>query len=244
MKKLKITVPTILLLTWSLVFTSCSKNKVEGEKVSVEKSHTEMKDGDHHDGHNHGHEPETVENSRETKKWFPRGSGIELIKSDFHFITGNVDNISPEVIKNEGNEVLQLTADGTTTAFVFHNQYSNVGVIAILKNIDFKGTIKVIHHAKDFSNYEYASIMGGIMKLGRVAMGKEVTLDKSDFISKTDWIPLKVTAAGSHYKGYIGDRTITHSHANEMENGFVGIMLEGTGKVQIKSIEIVPLEGE
>ena len=55
---------------------------------------------------------------------------------------------------------------------------------------------------------------------------------------------LKVSAAGSHYKGYIGDKNITHGHGDMMEEGFVGLMLEGTGKIQVKSLEVVMLDEE
>ena len=66
----------------------------------------------------------------------------------------------------------------------------------------------------------------------------------SEFDADAGWMLLKVSAAGTHYKGYIGDKTITHGHGDEMPNGFVGLMLEGTGQIQVKSIEIFELEAE
>merc|ERR1711974_281253 len=115
------------------------------------------------------------------------------------------------------------------------------GMIATLKKLDFKGTIRLIHHAKDDSNYEFVSIIDNKMKLGRVINGTEKVFDESTFEVDSDWVPLKVTAAGTHFKGYIGDKTITHGHGDKMENGFVGVMLEGNGKVLIKSVEIAVL---
>ena len=81
------------------------------------------------------------------------------------------------------------------------------------------------------------------MKLGRVVNGDVKIFDEKSFAS-SEWINLRVSAAGSHFKGYIGSKTITHGHGDKMPDGYVGIMVEGTGVLQIKSIELVPMEDE
>jgi len=58
----------------------------------------------------------------------------------------------------------------------------------------------------------------------------------------TGWMPLKVTAAGTHYKGYISNKTITHGHDDTMDDGFIGLMLDGKGTIQVKSVEVAVLE--
>lgn len=254
MKTLKRTIYAGILMAAIVSITACSQGKKSEKAESdehensgmMEEGHDEGEAHEHNEGEDHqgGHDEMAMETG-DNKTWTPNGNGVDLLKSDFHFITGSAENIKPEVKEADGSQVLALTADGTPTAFVFHNQYGNVGMIATLKKLDFNGTIKVIHHAKDLSNYEFVSINGANMKLGRVVNGTEKVFDESQFEAGAgEWMPLKVTAAGTHYKGYIGDKNITHGHGDEMDNGFVGIMLEGTGKIQIKSIETAVLEDE
>jgi hypothetical protein len=239
MINIKITLYTGIILAASVTLSSCTQNK-KSENESEEGDHTEMMD----EGHDNGSHDERAMKMGENKTWTPSGNGSDLINSDFHFIAGGPENIKPEVKQVNGSAVLELNADGTPAAFVFHNQYGNIGMIATLKIIDFKGTIRLIHHAKDLSKYEFVSVNGSNMTLGRMINGTEKVFDESKFEASSDWMSLKVTAAGTHYKGYIGDKNITHGHGDKMEKGFVGIMLNGKGKVQIKSVEIAILEDE
>ncbi len=258
MKKIEMLYAGIFLAA-TVAFTSCTQNKNneneagedgQSEMMSEDDHHEEGEAHDHHtesemdEGHGHEGHDEMVLEMGDNRTWTPSGNGTDLIQSDFHFITGSVENIKPEVKEVDGSKVLELSTDGTPAVFVFHNQYGNVGMIATLKQMNFKGTIELIHHAKDLSSYEFVSINGNNMKLGRVVNGTEKVFDKSTFQTSSDWIPLKVTAAGTHYKGYIGNKTVTHGHGDKMEDGFVGIKLDGTGKIQLKSIEVAILEDE
>lgn len=230
------------LLSVMIGITSCSQDKKSEQAEAEGQEHLEMKEKGHHqkeETHSHG---ETSGNGHGThaemkmgqnKTWTPSGNGIDLIKSDFHFITGNLENINPVVKEVDGEQVLELDSDGTPAAFVFHNQYGNVGMIVKLKKLDFTGTISLIHHAKDLTSYDFIAIKGQNMKLGRVVNGQEDVFDEGDFDSGNDWMSLKVTAAGTHFKGYVDEKTVTHGHGDKMANGFVGIMVDGKGKIQI-----------
>lgn len=258
---MKIRKPVLMALAIvaSAVFTtSCTQTKEHNDETEEHHDGEEAEEGHHHDeeaeeGHHHddGEEGEHHDHDAadvaigEAKMWKPEGNGADLIKKDFHFIAGAMENIKPEVIKDDnGANILKLTADGTPTAFVFHQSQGNIGMDALINTDDFKGTVKLIHHAKNSDNYEFVSINGTSMKLGRVVDGAEKVFDEDSF-SKTDsWFNLKASAAGAHYKGYIGNKGITHGHGDKMADGYVGIMLEGTGTVQVKSIEITVLEDE
>jgi hypothetical protein len=259
MKHLKLIFYSTILVTSAYMLSSCSLgNKNKQDKSEGQEQLEMMKENkDHIEGngeqaqsdtpgkqHNAGQGEMMDMKTGGNKTWTPDGNGPELIKEDFHFMTGSIENINPEVKKVEESPVLELTADGTPTAFVFHNQYGNVGMIATLQNVDFKGTIKLIHHAKDMANYEFVAASENNMKLGRVVNGNEKVFDESKFDVPTGWMPLKVTAAGTHYKGYIGDKAITHGHSDKMDDGFIGLMLDGKGTIQVKSIEVAVLEDE
>ena len=182
----------------------------------------------------------------ESTIWTPSGQGTDVISSDFHFIAGAMEDINPEVVAgSKGENLLALTVNGKEVAFVFHKTYGNVGLAVSLSRIGFEGTIKLVHHARNNNDYEFIAINGNKMKLGRIVDGKETIFDESDFSGgNEDWITVRASAVGEHYKGYIGNKMATHGHGDEMKEGYVGIMTEGTGKIQIKSIEVSPLEAE
>ncbi len=259
MKHLKLILYITILVTSTYMLSSCSQGNKNKQDNSEGQEYSEMmkENQGHIEGndeqrqsetsgkqHNAGQDEMMALKTGGNTTWTPNGNGPELIKADFHFITGSIENINPEVTTVEGSQVLELTADGTKAAFVFHSQYGNVGMIATLKKPDFKGTIKLIHHAKDMANYEFVAVSENIMKLGRVVNGNETVFDESKIDVTTGWVPLKVTAAGTHYKGYIGNKAITHGHSDKMDDGFIGLMLDGKGTVQVKSIEVAVLEDE
>jgi hypothetical protein len=251
-RKNKIT--QVLLLVLSLfVITACGKsekstNEKEAEDHEMEAGDDHKMDGDDHDEEagEHEHEAMTTSlSSDETTVWLPSGEGADVIKKDFHFIVGNIDDVNPEVVSEGGESVLVLNPTGSQSAFVFHQQMGNVGIAITLKRSNFNGDLKIIHHAKNGQTYEFVAINGNKMDLGRIVDGVEKLFDNKDFKSNdNEWITIRVSAAGSHFKGYLGDENITHGHGDEMEAGYVGIMTSGTGKITIRSIEVTPLEAE
>lgn len=252
MKKTQIILYAVIFLAGSFFTISCSQNQKEQQGAETEGHiHREGEEGAEHQ-----HETASKEGAHDNGKmesdaagakvWTPDGNGTEVINSDFHFITGTSEDINPDVIQGkDGKNILTLSGNGTPTAFVFHNNYSNVGLAASIKRGDFDGDLKLIHHAKDANNYEFVSINANTMKLGRVVDGKETVFDESEFSADNkDWALLKASAAGTHYKGYIGDKTITHGHSDQMEDGYVGLMIDGTGEIQVESIEVFLLDAE
>ena len=263
MKKLSILLYVMLFMVGSIALTSCSGEKKtekaesaehegaeEHEHAEAAESQGHEEGGEEHNMADMGEEAESHEHNEEagaqdgSTMWTPKGDAAKLMSSDFHYITGATSNIAPKLTKNGSDNVLELTADGTTTAFVFHKSYGNIGMIASLDASKFKGTVRLIHHAQNTDNYEFVAINGNHMKLGRIVNGKETIFNESDFDSASGWLNLRVSAAGTHFKGYINDKTITHGHGDKMKNGFVGVMLEGTGTLLLKSIELAELEDE
>jgi len=232
----------LLILIVVLSLAACGqseKGAKETDDAKVQAAGQEEASGDHE------HHAATALSAEETTIWKPSGEGADLIGRDFHFISGSATQISPVVMSEDGQNVLQLTTSEEQAAFVFHNKMGNVGIAVTLQRGDYKGTIKIIHHAQNAQTYEYVSINNDTMTQGRVIDGVEEVFDTKNFDKENeDWITIRVSAAGTHFKGYLGDKNITHGHGDEMEAGYVGIMTEGVGKLTIKSIEVTPLEAE
>ncbi|MEQ8879767.1 MAG: hypothetical protein RLQ12_09060 [Cyclobacteriaceae bacterium] len=254
MISIKYSIATVLLAI-VFIIAGCSQGKKKENASEHDKSEMSHDEGhnmaeeqaekEHASGEGHHDEGSMEMPSNESMNWKPGSGNDNTLTEDFHFIIGGLENISTQVIQNDlGDNHLQLTAKRSPTAFVFHQTYGNVGMAAMINVEGFDGTLKLIHHAKNADNHEFVSINGGKMKLGRMVNGNEEVFDEGSFDPVNEWINLRVSAAGTHFKGYMGNKTVTHGHGDKMQDGYVGIMLEGIGNVLIKSIEIVPLEDE
>ena len=233
----------LMFLVVGMTLIACSQSG----KETKETDNAEVKArGQEESSAGHDHHAAVTVSADGTTIWKPEGEGKALISRDFHFIAGDLDQINPEVLKEGGTDFLQLTTqEANQAAFVFHNTLGNVGIAVTLKRSGFKGNLKIIHHAQDGGTYEFVSINENDMSLGRYIGGVEDLFDRKKFeADENEWITIRVSAAGTHFKGYLGDRNITHGHGDELEAGYVGIMLEGTGSVGIKTIEVTPLEAE
>jgi hypothetical protein len=236
-------VRAFLMVMALFAFGSCGQSGKSTDEAK--EAETIVADAEEEPSGEHEHHAAIALNSEAATVWKPSGEGVGLIGRDFHFIAGNVDQINPVVLSEDGEGVLQLTTSGEQAAFVFHNKMGNVGIAVTLKQEGYQGTLKIIHHTLNTDTYEFVSINGNSMSQGRIVNGVEKIFDTKNFDSTPgDWMTIRVSAAGSHFKGYLGDKNITHGHGDELEAGYIGIMTEGSGKVAIKSIEVTPLEAE
>jgi len=231
----------ILIFTVVFYLQSCSQSAQTEDTASEEEAtqdHEEAEAGDQE------HDADTNEEGGEgSVSWVAPASVDDIFTRDFHMGVGMVDDLNAEVQTDDsGNNVLVLNPNGSTAAFFFHTNFGNAGGEAIFKLQDYRGDLKFVYHFKDESNYEYVSINDNTMELGRVVEGNKKELDSKSYqLAAADWNTLRFSAAGEHFKGYLNDEMITHGHDEEMEPGFAGIMVNGTGTVLIKSISILEL---
>jgi len=221
----------ILMFTVVLYLQSCNQSAQTEDNASEETTHE-------HDADTH------EEGGVGSVSWVAPAIVDDIFTKDFHIGAGMADDLNAEVQKDDsGNNVLVLNPVGSTTVFLFHTNFGNSGGEASFKLQGYKGDLKFVYHFKDESNYEYVSINDNTMELGRVFEGNKKVLDSKSYeLAAADWNSLRFSAAGEHFKGYLNDEMITHGHDEEMEPGFVGIMLNGTGIVLIKSISVIALE--
>jgi len=250
---LSIAFAIVITLFWGACTSSSSKTSIEHE-AAEEHSHDEgddhasaesmgmSMDEDHDDGQEHEHNDESMSSMHSDElAWMPSAEDNDIFSKSLHFVIGSADNLGAAV---SGNSVT-LNPSGNATAFVFHNKLGNIGGEVSYMLHGFKGDIKLVHHFKDAQNYEFVSVNGNRMKLGRVVNGKEDLFDEKSFeAGSSDWVQLRVSAAGSHFKGYIGDEVITHGHGDELEPGYVGMMINGTGSLMVRDMKVTVLEDE
>ena len=207
--------------------------KSEDGAEATEHTHDE---GNGHDEGGHEHGGEVAESmAGEAFTWVATAESGAMLAY-------KTDNVM--MMKHGEEDVMMMSPKGERASCMFKNKQGNVGVTATIKLDGNEGAIKLMHHSTGKDNYEFVALEGNMMKLGRVENGEEKILDSKEVEVPSDWFTLTVTAAGSHFKGYLNDKMITHGHADEMEAGFVGLSASGNRMLSVKKVEATPLEAE
>jgi len=247
MMNIKNQLTTYLLITLTMVFAmSCGGNSSSEHEHDEADSH-DMEEMEHsaaeeHE-HNEGEEHDMVGMEHgdgemmmgEGFTWMPTEESMSMMEY-------KTDNI--RVATSGDEDVLMFEPAGQKASCMFKNKQGNVGVTATLKMESSEAAVMLLHHSTGKDNYEFVSLEGGVMKLGRVENGEEKIFDSKDIDVPSDWFTLTVTAAGTHYKGYLNEKMITHGHGDMMKPGLLGIVASGNSTISVKKVEATPLEAE
>ncbi len=233
-----------LAFAMSCVGTSGSENEEHEHSEGMEhkeatgsmKTEHKHNEGEEHPNEEHEHGDGMAESMMgEAFTWM----AMEESKDMLAYKTDNV------MMRKHGEDnVMMFSPKGDKSSCMFNGKQGNVGVTATIKLDGSDGKVKLIHHSIDKDNYEFVALKGNTMNLGRVEKGEEKILDSKEVEVPTNWFTLTVTAAGSHFKGYINDKMITHGHADEMAAGYVGLSASGNSVLSVKKVETTPLEAE
>ena len=237
----------ILILGVALVAFTTSCNS--GNNKESTNNHAEMEEGHHHDEHegDHQHEGEESEhhhdemhqNTSGEVMWMPSG---EPFSQQLKLEVGNSTALSAKVVDENGSKALSLNANGDKTIMLMEGAYSDLGAELQFMFSDYRGSLAILFHYTDASNYDALVLNGQSLELQRIINGKVDVLDSKEAALPSDWANLKLSAAGEHLKGFLNGKQYDHGHAEERETGKVGIMLNGNGRVLLKMLTVIPLE--
>ncbi|MCA1746187.1 MAG: hypothetical protein LC655_00710 [Bacteroidales bacterium] len=178
-----------------------------------------------------------IENENGGWSWQINETSVSDLISNFHWIEGSVQELRPKV--RQGN--LNLEASEDPNFFVTNENSQNVQLDAYLNIEDLTGEIRLVHHVQDTHNYDFVSLNSdGTIRQGRIQDG-EATLFEEGFFEPQGTLYLRVVADDTHFRGYIDREMKVHGHGDAPAAGAVGLRLEGSGSVQISSIELTPL---
>ena len=174
--------------------------------------------------------------------WHPDPGAKKVLAEQFHWLTGAFENLSAEVISDSiRGDFLSLRPTGQPLLFVAGDSLESVQVDVLLNVDDFAGSIMLLHHVQDDSNYDFFSLQNGIVQLGRVSGGKTKVFDKGK-TAANGWISLRVVGDGRHFRGYINNKErVTHGHANALPPGRVGIRVHGIGTLFLGKMSVQSL---
>lgn len=173
--------------------------------------------------------------------WEPAQDAREVLEHQFIWIQGKVTNLHVIVDSDpEMGTVLSLHAEGTQVMFVGGESVSSVQVDLKVKMGEFEGEVMLVHHVQNELTYDFLSIERRVMKLGRMEDGREKILQEKP-VDIVDWVDVRVVGDGKHFRGYLGDKLVTHGHIDELPSGKVGFRIDGIGTILVDRIQVQSL---
>ncbi|MFB6231512.1 MAG: DUF2231 domain-containing protein [Salinibacter sp.] len=133
-----------------------------------------------------------------------------------------------------GSVALTLRATRPVT-FVVPDTLGAVQVTAEVNQEEFDGTVSLLHHVQDAENYDFLAVSGEAIQQGRVSGGEETVMDEAA-VDQNGWVTVRAVGDGTHFRGYLGSKLVTHPHGDAMGAGTVGLRLEGTGTVRLRKL--------
>lgn len=163
------------------------------------------------------------------------------ILEDVTWLFGNPDAVQIQRNEEDGRHDLSLTLEEDQEIILVLEQEIGAveGRIHMLPD-DFNGQISLIHNVTDTESYQYLRFNNGLMEQGQMLNGEDNLLGSGNTI-ETGWIEMRVQASGGHFYGQINGEQILHSHATQMEPGYTGLKLKGSGTFRLRQISFEAL---
>lgn len=158
------------------------------------------------------------------------------ILEDVTWLSGNADAVQIQRNKEDGRHDLSLTLEeGQEILLVLEQEIGAVeGRIHMLPD-DFNGQISLIHNLEDTDDYQYLRFNNGQMEQGQILSGEDNVLSNGN-TAQTGWVEMRVQASDGHFYGHINGEQILHPHASQMEPGYTGLKLKGSGTFRFRQI--------
>lgn len=163
------------------------------------------------------------------------------ILEDFTWLSGNPDAVQIQRNEEDGRHDLSLSLEeDQEIILVLEKEIGAVeGRIQMLPD-DFNGHISLLHNVREAEHYQYLNYNNGRVEQGQMLNGEDNQLG-SGKITQTGWIEMRVQASDGHFYGHINGEQILHPHASQMESGYTGLKLIGSGTFRLRQISFEAL---
>lgn len=172
--------------------------------------------------------------------WQPTDSlDADMLADMFQWLSGSGTSVAVRTAGAPG-AVLALQPEDTSLFFVYDQPLASLQADVTVNLDDFDGALRLAHHVQDADTYGFLVVEDGMMKLGRVEKGETMIMDAKPFMA-SGWHTLRVVADKTHFRGYGAGTLVTHGHGDAPAPGRVGLRLDGSGTVLIKSLDVQSL---
>ncbi|MFU8861717.1 MAG: DUF2231 domain-containing protein [Cyclonatronaceae bacterium] len=163
------------------------------------------------------------------------GAETRILK-DFTWLSGNPDAVHIQRNEEGGRHDLSITLEEDQKIILVLEQETGAveGRLYMLTD-DFDGQISLIHNYKNTENYQYLRFNQSRVEQGQMLNGEDNLLGSGN-TAQTDWIEMRVQASGGHFYGHINGDQVVHTHTSQMEPGYTGLKLKGSGTFRLRQI--------
>ncbi len=169
-------------------------------------------------------------------RWTP-GPGAEPILTDtFKVLDGTLSAIT----WTPGSEGLRLTLSETPLLLVGPGTLSGTELRARLRLDSLAGSVRLVYHVQDPRNYDFLELYRDRVRQGRLEDGRVRIFDEAP-LEASGWLDVRVVAHGTHLRGYVNGRLVTHGHGPAAQPGPAGVHLQGPGVLDLGLLGAQPI---
>jgi uncharacterized membrane protein len=170
--------------------------------------------------------------------WRPTRGAETIFSDQFTWLVNDVSHVAPTIVEDPARgPVLGLHPKEIPVIFVAGEQLEATEAEVNL-NIDaFDGILRLIYHVKDQETFDFLSVTSDVVAIGRTNDGILTVFDQKP-LADTGWLTLRVFGGDGHFRGYVNGELIAHGHADDLDAGPFGFLIEGTGTILVESIQV------
>jgi len=166
--------------------------------------------------------------------------GAEAVLEEF--LTAEGGALPAATVENR-EAALVLTKDTPgRVALVVGGDVDKASIKVRIRRDEFTGTISLALHSGGTETLDFLSWDGSTMVLGARRGAQDEELASELATADAGWHEIELVAAGTHFRGYLDGELIVHGHADAAPVGPAAIVLDGTGKVRLDDIRIIPID--
>ena len=169
--------------------------------------------------------------------------GSEQILGDaFHWMKGSPEDAGFELTEDEdGNYALSIDVAGGDLMFVLQHEIEAVEGRFLINTDDFDGSVSLVHNVLGADTYQYLKLDDETISQGQMIDGEDNMLGDNS-VGASGWKEVRVQASGGHFYGHVDGDQRVHTHAPQMDPGYTGLLIDGSGTLQIRRVSFDSLD--
>lgn len=169
--------------------------------------------------------------------WSPLPGDAVALGEVVEFVAEPGGAIAVEDPAEAPGEGLPLRIDGRAI-LLLPGEFGDVQVKAVLDLSSFNGSAGVLHHYRDAVSYGSFEVAERTCRLIHRKGAEPQLVEDGDEFDAQGVVTIAVSSVGSHIKGFVGDKTVAHSHLAAPPPGRTGLLLEGLGTVRVRELRV------
>ncbi len=170
-------------------------------------------------------------------RWTP-GPGAEPILTDTFTV---LDGLPSAITWTPDPEGLRLTLSETPLLLIGPGTLASTEMRARLRLDSLVGYVRLVYHVQGPQHYDFLELSRDQVRQGRLEDGRVRIFDETP-LEASGWLDVRVVAHGTHFRGYVNGRLVTHGHGPAAKPGQAGLYLKGPGILWLQTVIVQPIQ--